>query len=228
MSYSGWELKFFDASGNFRKYQFSLIKDFVGKKVLEVGPGTGEFAKKYLLKKSEQLVLTEISENLNQSLQKQFKDSDKEVRILSRKIVDIDEDFDTICYFDVVEHIENHEEEIHQAFKKLKKDGHLIIIVPAFNHLYSNFDKSLGHYRRYEKKFFSEFAKKNNLVCKKLFYFDIIGYFFLLVNRIINTKTQKKVAFATFLWNLLIPISRIIDKITFHSVGKSLVCILKK
>ena len=56
MSYSGWELKFFDASGNFRKYQFSLIKDFVGKKVLEVGPGTGEFAKKYLLKSQNYLI----------------------------------------------------------------------------------------------------------------------------------------------------------------------------
>ena len=45
MNYSGWELKFFDASKNFRNYQYKLVKDYIGNKILEVGPGTGTFAK---------------------------------------------------------------------------------------------------------------------------------------------------------------------------------------
>ena len=33
------------------------------------------------------------------------------------------------------------------------KNGFLIILVPAHNKLYSNLDKAVGHYKRYEKSF---------------------------------------------------------------------------
>ena len=112
--------------------------------------------------------------------------------------------------------------------KKLKKNGHLIIIVPAFNYLFSNYDKSVGHYRRYEKKFFVNFFKKNDyLINKKLIYFDSVGFFFLLLNKIINSE-KKTIGLATFIWNLLIPISKLLDLITFNSFGKSLLCVIKK
>ena len=43
--YTGWELKFFDSSNNFRKYQYEMVKKYLGKKILEIGPGSGLFAK---------------------------------------------------------------------------------------------------------------------------------------------------------------------------------------
>ena len=50
MNYSGWELKYFDLSQNFRKYQYELIKNYLGDRILEAGPGSGKFAKNFLLK----------------------------------------------------------------------------------------------------------------------------------------------------------------------------------
>ncbi len=228
MNYSGWELKYFDLSHNFRKYQYELIKDHLGKKILEVGPGSGLFAKKFLLKNSNEIHLTEINKDLHKLLIKEFQDLRNEVKIFSKKIEDINYTYDTICYFDVIEHIENHESEIKNALNKLTAKGKLIIIVPAFNHLYSNYDKSIGHYRRYEKKFFLKFLKDNNLTYEVLFYFDCIGYIFLLMNKLINIKNEKKVSFGTIMWNLMIPVSKIIDKILFHKFGKSLICVIQK
>ncbi len=227
MDYSGWELKFFDASNNYRKYQFNSIKDYLGKNVLEVGPGSGTFAKKFLLEHVDKLSLAEINNTLYQDLRKNFKDNEK-VKIVPKKIEDLDGPFDSICYFDVLEHIKNDDIEILNALKKLKKGGHLIIIVPAFNHLFSFYDTSVGHYRRYEKKFFNDFSKEHNINCIKLFYFDSIGYFFLLINKIINLKNKERIGGGTIIWNLLIPISKLLDKIFFHSFGKSLICVLKK
>ena len=135
--------------------------------------------------------------------------------------------YDTICYFDVLEHIEDHEKEIKNALQKLNKDGNLIIIVPAFNHLYSYYDQSIGHYRRYEKAFFKNYLKENNLKCKKLFYFDTINYLFLLINKLINTRNKNRVSIGTIIWNLLVPISKILDKILFHKFGKSLICVIQ-
>ena len=61
MKYTGWELKFFDSSNNFRKYQYEIIKKFIGRKVLEIGPGSGVFAKDFLSHKAKRLVLSEIN-----------------------------------------------------------------------------------------------------------------------------------------------------------------------
>ncbi len=227
MNYSGWELKFFDASKNFRNYQFKLIKDYIGNKILEIGPGTGDFSKRYFVNKAKSVSLSEINKDLRLDLDKKFEKNDN-VKILSSAVNEINDTFDTICYFDVLEHIEFHEKEILNAFDKLEKDGHLIIIVPAFNHLFSYYDESVGHYRRYEKEFFINFITKNEkLMNKKLVYFDSIGYLFLILNKIIKSQ-KKSLGLATFIWNLLIPISKIIDTLTFHTFGKSLLCVIKK
>ncbi len=226
MKYTGWELKYFDSSSNFRKYQFSLIKEFIGEKILEVGPGSGNFANNFLIKLSKKLHLTEINKDLFEKLKIRFEQKSN-VEVYSKAINEIDNKFDTICYFDVLEHIESHEIEIKEALKRLNKNGKLIIIVPAFNHLYSYYDKSIGHFRRYEKEFFQNFIKKNNLIKKKLIYFDSIGYFFLLINKFIDMKSESKVGLGTIVWNLLVPISKVIDKILFHKFGKSLICVIQ-
>ena len=227
INYTGWELKFFDKSYNFRKYQFNLIKNFLGKEILEIGPGSGEFAKKFLMHKAKKLTLSEINLPLRKKLKIKFKNI-KNVRILSKKINNIKTKFNTICYFDVLEHIKDHELEILTAIKKLKKNGNLIIFVPANNILYSNYDKSIGHYRRYEKQFFIDFTQKNNFMCKKIQYIDSIGFLFLLLNKIINPKKKSNLSFATILWNYLVPLSRVIDRLIFNNFGKSLFCVIQK
>ncbi len=226
MKYTGWELKYFDSSSNFRKYQFSLINEYIGEKILEVGPGSGTFAKNFLIKKAKTLHLTEINEDLFEKLKSKF-NSHSNVDVYSKKINEIDTKFDSIFYFDVLEHIESHEAEIETALTKLNKNGNLVIIVPAFNHLYSYYDKSIGHYRRYEKKFFKDFIRKNNLIKKKLHYFDSIGYFFLLLNKLIDMRSENRVSLGTIIWNFLCPISRVIDKLFFHKFGKSLICVIQ-
>ena len=98
---------------------------------MEVGPGSGKFSKKFLLQNDNEIHLTEINEDLFKLLNDEFKDIKKNVKILSKKIDQIDDTYDTICYFDVIEHIEDHENEIKNALKKLSTNGNLIILVPA-------------------------------------------------------------------------------------------------
>ena len=50
-------------------------------------------------------------------------------------------------------------------------------MVPAFQYLYSNYDKSIGHFRRYQKKRFEDLAKKNKWKIEKMIYFDSIGFY---------------------------------------------------
>lgn len=58
--------------------------------------------------------------------------------------------FDCIYSLDVLEHIEQDEPVLREIHRSLKPGGRLLVAVPAHQALFSDFDRELGHYRRYE------------------------------------------------------------------------------
>lgn len=70
--------------------------------------------------------------------------------------------FDLITMLDVLEHT-NDNKTLKEAYRILKKDGLLIITVPAFSWLWSEWDKILHHRKRYSKKSIAELLKDSNL-----------------------------------------------------------------
>ena len=60
-----------------------------------------------------------------------------------------DEMFDTALYIDVLEHIEDDTAEVARVCRHLAPGGHLIVLVPAHQALYTPFDAAIGHFRRY-------------------------------------------------------------------------------
>lgn len=224
IQYDGFELDHFDSSKNFRKYQFFLIKSFLKNNFLEVGAGKGGLTsmyKSYL----KNITLLEPDIKLFKYLKKKF-EKDKIV-IKNYQIKDIKETFDTIIYFDVIEHIKEDLNEVKLASNRLNTNGHLIISVPAFQIFYSDFDRSVGHFKRYHKKDFKEIEKNCDLKIEKLIYYDSIGFLFLLMNKLFSLKSTNLKS-KLFIWNLLIPISKVLDFLTFNKFGKSLLCVFKK
>ncbi len=57
--------------------------------------------------------------------------------------------YDLLILFDVIEHIEQEKPFLEAALYHLKPGGHLLINVPAFMGLYSQYDIAAGHQRRY-------------------------------------------------------------------------------
>ena len=224
--YDGWELHYFDEAYNFRKYQFQLIKNYIKGKTAEVGPGTGENVI-YYYNQTKELHLFEPSKKVFKVLKDKVSPGRK-IDFFNNDLLSHKDTFDTIIYLDVLEHIKDDKREFFDAYSKLNLGGHLIINVPAFNFLYSKFDKDFGHYKRYNKADFKKFIEQLKPKFSKLIYYDSIGFLLIVLSKILfssdYSNIEKKVSF----WNKLIPISRIIDLITFFSFGKSLLCIIKK
>ncbi len=63
----------------------------------------------------------------------------------------INKSIEMIGMFDVVEHIEHPNNILQESKRVLTDDGLLFLTVPAFNFLWSNEDKSAGHFTRYTK-----------------------------------------------------------------------------
>jgi len=226
MEYPGKELEIFDKANLWRNYLHKTIKKFIGQKVLEVGAGIGSFTQIYMDDKKE-LTLSEIDNFNFRTIQDKFNHK-KNIKVEKKKITEINDKFDTIMYLSVLEHIENDREEILQALSRLEKNGNLIICAPAHNFMYSNFDKEIGHFRRYEISFFKE-LKFNDAIVKKSFFIDSFGYLLYFINRLVFKKEVYPSKLKVLIWDkIFIPITYIVDLITFYKFGKNIVCIIKK
>jgi len=224
IQYDGFELDHFDSASNFRQYQISLIKKFIKGKFLEVGAGKGGLVPFYK-KLIKDITIIEPEKKLFKILKK--RNFDKKLKIKNQTIKDIKKKYDTIIYYDVLEHIKNDLNETKLAIKKLNKDGYLIFSVPAYQTFFSDFDKSVGHYKRYNRQDFIVLGKRTGLKIEKIAYYDSMGFLFLVLNKLFSLK-QTNLKNKIYLWNLLMPISKFIDFLTFNKFGKSLLCVFRK
>ena len=226
MEYPGKELEVFDKANFWRNYLYLIIKKFLGKKILEVGAGIGSFTKIYMNKEMD-ITLSEI-DNLNHKTLNEKFEKKSNIKVVKKLINQIDNTFDTILYLSVLEHIENDKEEILQALNKLEDNGFLIICAPAHNFMYSNFDKEIGHFRRYEINFFNK-LNLQNAILKKNFFIDSIGYLLYFLNKFIFSKEVYPSKLKILIWDkIFIPLAYIIDFLTFYKFGKNIICIIQK
>jgi len=63
-----------------------------------------------------------------------------------------DNSIEAIGAFDVLEHLEHPEILLGEIFRILRPGGYFVCSVPAYQWLFSDFDVSIGHYRRYSRK----------------------------------------------------------------------------
>lgn len=87
----------------------------------------------------------------------------------------VEEQFDVILLLDVIEHVPDDQKLLQAAHKLLKKNGLLIVMVPAGMYLWSKFDIISGHYRRYT----DETLKKS--ISKSKFNVNYLRYFMSLI-----------------------------------------------
>ena len=225
INYDGWELEFFDNASNFRSYQFDLIKKNLRGRVAEIGPGNGIFVDKYK-DLVDEIHLYEPSSNFLKNLELKKIDN---LKIFNSNFIKKTNYYDSILYLDVLEHIENDQLELDKAYNSLKPNGCLIINVPAYQHLYSQFDKDINHFRRYSKTNFLKLIKDYDLKKVDLKYYDSIGYFLSLISKYSKVDYKKNFSLKIKIWDNLIIFSRIIDFLIFNRFGKSLMikCIKK-
>ena len=219
----------------FNYWMYNTIKPYCKGKVLEIGSGIGNISK-FLLADQFPTVLTDIRTVYCDQLQLKF---DHFPNLLSVEVMDlIDPDFetkfqnylhsfDTVFALNVVEHIFDDDLAIKNANRLLKKNGHLIILVPAFQTLYNGFDKALEHYRRYTAQSLSTIFTKNNFKVIHTQYFNAAG----ILGWYVSGKLQKNETIPQNqmkLFNTLVPIFKLVDKAIFHSVGLSVIAVGRK
>lgn len=100
---------------------------------------------------------------------------------------------DIIIAADVLEHIKDDKRALQKIWGMLKKDGELLIHVPANQALFSYWDKALGHYRRYSKKELVSKLAKEKYSIDRVFHRVVLPYPFVkFFRKIKNVQESKK------------------------------------
>ncbi|OEF06212.1 class I SAM-dependent methyltransferase [Vibrio genomosp. F10] len=130
--------------------------------------------------------------------------------------------FETVCMFDVLEHIDDDELALFNSFQMLKDNGHVIITVPAHMWLWNRSDRVVGHKRRYTKDELEKKLEKCGFKIVESRYFFIFITPLLLLRRFIdvdnnspveNDEKCKYLNLNNFINKALLFISRVDNKI---------------
>jgi SAM-dependent methyltransferase len=82
--------------------------------------------------------------------------------------------YDSVLLLDILEHITDHVDFLKVASMYCKPGGTIIINVPAYQWLYSDYDKAVGHVRRYSSKEMKKLILAAGLVPVKSYYWGAL------------------------------------------------------
>jgi SAM-dependent methyltransferase len=230
VTYETQDLNAMTAARNYHRWIMGAFRPYVGNAVAEVGAGTGDFSRLILEAGCERFIAIEPSVNLVPSLQRQFNGSPR-VEVLGGYLKDhlphLKGQVDTLFYINVLEHVPVDKEELALVHQALAPGGYVCIFVPALPWLYSEFDQSVGHYRRYLKGDLIRMVQQSGLEVVRARYFDVLGILPWLISMKL-LKGDLDPAKVALYDRFVVPVARRLERILPVPVGKNLLLLARK
>lgn len=228
-------LKTIALANHFNKWMYSAIKPFCKGNILEIGSGLGNISEFFLHDKAS-IFLTDIRDAYCEELREKYKDCETLLGIETLDLVDPEFDkqfgkyfnsFDTVFALNVVEHIYDDQLAVSNCYKLLKSKGYLIILVPAYQWLFNSFDKELEHYRRYTRKRLEALFLSCDFKVNHSQYYNAAG----IAGWFVSGKMQNHKIIPSGqirLYNKLVILFKLFDKLIFNSFGLSVITVGEK
>ena len=141
-----------EGATNYTDWIYSLIRPYLGATVVEIGAGHGDLTER-LAEDGHRVLATDLSPRCAERLRSRFAGHDLvSVQQGSLEAVVSDDGYATAVLVNVLEHIEDDEKSLSRLASAVRPGGHVVVFVPAFEALYSDFDRRIGHVRRYRKR----------------------------------------------------------------------------
>ena len=135
--------------------------------------------------------------------------------------------FDTALYVDVLEHIEDDRGEMAAAAGRLRPGGRIVVLSPAWPFLYSEFDRSIGHYRRYTRPTLEALTPAGTTI-EAAFYLDSVGMLASAANRLLLSQKLPTLRQVLAWDRTMVPLSRLLDPLLGRRLGRSVVTVWRK
>lgn len=162
------------------KCKFDLLKDYLNSRTFQNGIDLGcsgnsfiYFLENIIHKSYYDIALIPLKQYSKQNIENlNNEQSKKNWNPLCGDITCLpyrDKSFDFISALDVLEHIKDDHKAVSEISRILKKNGIVVVTVPHRMKYYTNQDRLIGHYRRYEINRMISLFKKFSLINLKIF-----------------------------------------------------------
>lgn len=228
--YGGDELDLFALAGNWKGYIKAQLSPYLKGDVLEVGAGIGATTSALHDGSARRWVCLEPDVELARRLSVRLRSAENRktnVIIGSLRALAGAPCFDCVLYIDVLEHIDDDLLQVHTAAQLVRPDGHIVILAPAHQWLFSDFDKRVGHLRRYNRSGLKSLMPFGWLE-EKLSYIDSVGVLLSLANAICLRQSMPTRSQIRFWDSVCVPISCRLDRRFGGMLGKSLLAVWRK
>ena len=190
----------------YNRWIYETIKPYCKGKILEIGSGKGVIGKMFQ-DDGYDITMSDINGEFEELDVERF----PQVGMLPKT-------FDTIIAINVLEHLGKKWDAMDNILYMLKKHGHYIFFIPAYERLYNYIDFKLGHIERMNNFIPYGFIKD--------FHFNALGilgwYFF--GNILCRSKLGSEVGW----FDRMVPVAKLIDKVFRNKIGLSLIVVRKK
>lgn len=234
--YSGRDLEAMALAVNYHRWIHDLFKKYLGSRVVEVGAGTGAFSELLLTQPLQSLTLVEPSHTMHSLLQRKLEQLNPKLAVetynapfqrVARQIREKQHP-DSIVYVNVLEHILDEEAELRTMRDSLEPGGRIFIFVPAFQWLFGEYDKVLGHQRRYSLHTLVASCSKAGFKTIEAKYMDFLGIAPWWIKYCLFRSKTMEPALVNLYDRFVVPAIRGIESLKEPPAGKNILLIAEK
>jgi SAM-dependent methyltransferase len=159
---------------NYPRWIADLCAPYLGAHVLEVGAGYGTVTQYFVV--GRRVVAVDSSAACAATLRGRFSGlPNVEVSHVELHDYRSQEPFDSVVMINTLEHIPDDVAALRAMRQVLRPGGRAIVYVPAFNALFSEFDRKVGHQRRYNRRMMAASMEEAGLSPIVLRYVNLLG-----------------------------------------------------
>ncbi len=202
----------------FNRWLVSKLSPFMGKRILEAGSGIGNLTE--LFRHHEHVACVDFDPLYVDRLRQRFGHMNNMSfhQLDLNQLADCSElksaQLDTIVCVNVLEHIEDDRGVLRSFQQLLEPGGQVVLLVPAHPGLYTEVDRTLGHFRRYSFEKATEKMREAGLEvvhCSGFNRLGAIGWYVSgkLMRRSTISSRQMK------LYEWLLPVAKLCERLPF-------------
>lgn len=201
----------------YRRYQYDLIAPHVGRSLLEVGAGIGDFAAQFA--GLDRLVISDVDPGAVALIDRRFADRDE----VEARVIDLTDDIEpaliggrpvaSVVAINVLEHVTDHVATLRGLAGLVEPGGTVVIWVPGYMRLYGDFDRLVGHVRRYTPQTLAAAFTAAGLAPQQVRPVNVLGGLaWWLVVRKGGTGAPNRRLVAIYN-RVVVPITRLVDRL---------------
>jgi SAM-dependent methyltransferase len=211
----------------YRRYLFELLEPHLGDSVLEVGAGLGDFAVQ--LTGRRRLVVTDADPYCVRSLRRRLGDR-PEVEVATLDLqgeVAVGRPVESVVAINVLEHLEDDVRALRIIRSLVVPGGNLVILVPGYPSLYGEFDRVVGHLRRYTPATLRRAVEAAELDVEVLKPVNLAGALAWWAAVRMGRRARPTPALVKLYDRFVVPLGRALERRFEPPFGQSLLCVAR-